>query len=155
MMDSLYINCILIICVTGGGSDWYHGTRILMTCALIAIFLQEFALIGFLCINELEQYRQKLAGAILGFSFVTGDGRFFYLSFILFFFPFLNKYFIYLFIYFFIYGCAYHYIPVYHFITREASPSFSPSVCLCICPSSCLHVSLLVHYKYDVHHELH
>ncbi|XP_078318555.1 uncharacterized protein LOC111121479 isoform X5 [Crassostrea virginica] len=56
---------------TGGGSDWYHGTRILMTCALIAIFLQEFALIGFLCINELDRYRQKLAGAVLGFSFVT------------------------------------------------------------------------------------
>lgn len=87
-MDSLYINCILIICVTGGGSDWYHGTRILMTCALIAIFLQEFALIGFLCINELDRYRQKLAGAVLGFSFVTGDGRFFYLSFMLVFFPF-------------------------------------------------------------------
>nr|XP_022313064.1 uncharacterized protein LOC111118062 isoform X4 [Crassostrea virginica] len=58
---------------TGGGSDWYHGTRILMTCALIAIFLQEFALIGFLCINELDRYRQKLAGAVLGFSFVTDE----------------------------------------------------------------------------------
>ncbi|XP_062593703.1 uncharacterized protein LOC134255210 [Saccostrea cucullata] len=55
----------------GGGSDWYHGARILMTCSLIAIFLQEFALIGYLCINEVEKYRQKLAGAILGFSAVV------------------------------------------------------------------------------------
>lgn len=54
----------------GGGSDWHHGARILMTCSLIAIFLQEFALIGYFCINEVEQYRQKLAGAILGFSAV-------------------------------------------------------------------------------------
>nr|XP_019930563.1 uncharacterized protein LOC105347437 isoform X3 [Crassostrea gigas]XP_034310939.1 uncharacterized protein LOC105347437 isoform X3 [Crassostrea gigas] len=54
----------------GGGSDWYHGARILMTCSLIAIFLQEFALIGYLCINEVEKYRQKLAGAVLGFSAV-------------------------------------------------------------------------------------
>lgn len=41
-----------------------------MTCSLIAIFLQEFALIGYLCINEVEKYRQKLAGAVLGFSAV-------------------------------------------------------------------------------------
>lgn len=153
MMDSLYISCILIICVTGGGSDWYHGTRILMTCALIAIFLQEFALIGFLCINELEQYRQKLAGAILGFSFVTGDGRFFYLSFMGFF-SILNKYFIYLFIFFPLYMGLLINIPVYQFITREASPSFPPFVSPFICPSSCLHVFFLVHYKYDVHHLL-
>lgn len=58
---------------TGGGSDWYHGARILMTCSLIAIFLQEFALIGYLCINEVEKYRQKLAGAVLGFSAVIGN----------------------------------------------------------------------------------
>lgn len=61
------------ICFTGGGSDWYHGARILMTCSLIAIFLQEFALIGYLCINEVEKYRQKLAGAVLGFSAVIGN----------------------------------------------------------------------------------
>lgn len=41
-----------------------------MTCSLIAMFLQEFALIGYLCINEVEKYRQKLAGAVLGFSAV-------------------------------------------------------------------------------------
>ena len=114
-MDSLYLSCILIICVTGGGSDWYHGTRILMTCALVAIFLQEFALIGFLCINELEQYRQKLAGAVLGFSLVTGDGRFFYLSFMLLFFSFFNKYFIYLFIFSLFMGLPIN-ILVYQFI---------------------------------------
>lgn len=44
-----------------------------MTCSLIAIFLQEFALIGYLCINEVEKYRQKLAGAVLGFSAVIGN----------------------------------------------------------------------------------
>lgn len=47
-----------------------------MTCSLIAIFLQEFALIGYLCINEVEQYRQKLAGAVLGFSAVIGNRSF-------------------------------------------------------------------------------
>lgn len=49
-----------------------------MTCSLIAIFLQEFALIGYLCINEVEKYRQKLAGAVLGFSAVIGKHRSFY-----------------------------------------------------------------------------
>lgn len=44
-----------------------------MTCSLIAIFLQEFALIGYLCINEVEKYRQKLAGTVLGFSAVIGN----------------------------------------------------------------------------------
>lgn len=47
-----------------------------MTCSLIAIFLQEFALIGYLCINEVEKYRQKLAGAVLGFSAVIGNRSF-------------------------------------------------------------------------------
>lgn len=139
-MDSLYINCILIICVTGGGSDWYHGTRILMTCALIAIFLQEFALIGFLCINELDRYRQKLAGAVLGFSFVTGDGRFFYLSFMLVFFHFKQVLYLSIHFFHFIYGFAYQYtcLPVHNKSSLAIISPICVSLYLSVKLSACL-----------------
>lgn len=53
------------------GSDWHLGARVMMTLALILIFLLEFTLIGYACIKNLEKYRSKLVGTTLALSLST------------------------------------------------------------------------------------
>lgn len=50
------------------GNNWHLGSQIMMIFALIALFLLEFAVIGYICIKRLERYRNKIFGIVVALS---------------------------------------------------------------------------------------
>ena len=60
------------------GSNWHIGSQIMMTFALIVLFLLEFAVIGYACIKRLERHKSKVVGIVIALS-VTAGGLYFLL----------------------------------------------------------------------------
>ncbi|XP_052776615.1 uncharacterized protein LOC128214272 isoform X2 [Mya arenaria] len=50
------------------GSDWHVGSQVMMTLALILLFLLEFVLLGYVCIHRFQKYKNKLVAFIIGLS---------------------------------------------------------------------------------------
>ena len=73
-----HLNCFLNIF---SGSDWHIGSRIMMTLSLILLFVLEFALIGYACIQKMQKYRSKLVGFIIAVSLSAGKDTFSHLHF--------------------------------------------------------------------------
>ncbi|WAR23465.1 hypothetical protein MAR_037134 [Mya arenaria] len=54
------------------GSDWHVGSQVMMTLALILLFLLEFVLLGYVCIHRFQKYKNKLVAFIIGLSVSAG-----------------------------------------------------------------------------------
>lgn len=63
--------CKMVI-FSRAGSDWHLGARVMMTLALIILFVLEFTLIGYACIKSLEKYKSQLVGSTIALSLSTG-----------------------------------------------------------------------------------
>ncbi|XP_052776616.1 uncharacterized protein LOC128214272 isoform X3 [Mya arenaria] len=53
---------------SGMSSDWHVGSQVMMTLALILLFLLEFVLLGYVCIHRFQKYKNKLVAFIIGLS---------------------------------------------------------------------------------------
>jgi len=53
----------------------------MMTLSLILLFVLEFALIGYACIQKMQKYRSKLVGFIIAVSLSAGKDTFSHLNF--------------------------------------------------------------------------
>ncbi|XP_060565113.1 uncharacterized protein LOC132724292 isoform X2 [Ruditapes philippinarum] len=58
------------------GSDWHLGARVMMTLALIILFVLEFTLIGYACIKNLEKYKSQLVGSTIALSLSAAFSHF-------------------------------------------------------------------------------
>lgn len=50
------------------GSNWHLGSQIMMTFALVVLFLLEFAVIGYACIKRLERHKDRMVGTVIALS---------------------------------------------------------------------------------------
>ena len=63
---------LLFFSVLFPGSNWHIGSQIMMTFALIIMFLLEFAVVGYACIKRLERHKSKVVGIVIALSVTAG-----------------------------------------------------------------------------------